>query len=136
MKNRWNVEICNGAKVEAHHPRGGSCGGCITRLYTLQGYGKRATLDTGFDVSIDDIFKVHEGIAALPDTWRAIFGTLAHNRSFTREELREYVRFDDPIRASAAKALPRLLKLGLIELTTLRGCYYPTSAGWDWIESK
>ncbi len=134
MKNRWNIEVSKGAKVSAHHPRGGTVAGYVTRLYTMQGYGKRVDLHNGHSLGIDDVFKVYEGIEALPDEWRAILGTLAHNRSFTKTELAEYVRFDsDPQRQRAAKALPLLRKLGVIKLTWERGHYYPTPVGWNWI---
>lgn len=71
----------------------------------------------------------------LPEQWRAIFGTLAHNRSFTAREVAEYVHRDpDPARRKAATALPQLIKLGFVKATREPHHYFPTKKGWEWIE--
>lgn len=59
MMNRWNIDVRKGARVSAHHPRGGTISGKVTRMYTLRGYGKRVVLDSGYSVSIDDVYVVH-----------------------------------------------------------------------------
>jgi hypothetical protein len=73
----------------------------------------------------------------LPDEWRGIFGTLAHNRSFTANELQEYVFLDpEPNRRSAGGALKKLVAMGLIKAVERTKSFVPTSEGWNWIEQR
>lgn len=57
MINRWGTDVRKGTRVSAHHPRGGTITGSVTRLYTMSGYGKRVDLDTGYSIGLDDVFK-------------------------------------------------------------------------------
>lgn len=61
-------------------------------------------------------------------------GTLAHNRSFTRSDFLDYLRFDRNFTGGGAEAAFRqLLRAGLIERIR-RGEYFPTPEGWLEIE--
>jgi hypothetical protein len=62
------------------------------------------------------------------DAIRASIGTLAHNRSFTAKEVTEYTRH------SGNAIVNLLLRRGYIQRTEHKGHYYPTTAGWTWIE--
>lgn len=66
---------------------------------------------------------------------RAVIGTLAHNRSFTIADVREYTAYDRPeISRNAGKLVRMLRRNGLLHRAG-RGRYYPTSKGWAWIEA-
>lgn len=70
----------------------------------------------------------------LPDDLRSAIGTLAHNRQFTIAELGQYTRFDQPHIACRARALVKVLvRRGYLQAVS-RGRYFPTKAGWAWIE--
>ena len=56
--NRWGIDVRKDAYVTCHHPRGGAVSGRVTRIYTMQGYGKRIDLDGGGSFGLDDVFKV------------------------------------------------------------------------------
>lgn len=58
--NRWGKALRIGLEVRAHHARGGVVTGVITRLYTMQGYGKRIDLDNGGSFAADDVFEIVE----------------------------------------------------------------------------
>lgn len=93
--NRWGVNIRRGQRVSAHHPRGGSIEGTVTRVHRMQGYGLRAALDNGSDISIDDVYKVHKdalfkALTAALNEWcdfhgidRASAGEILRDRSLT-----------------------------------------------------
>ncbi len=56
--NRWGLEIRKGSKVSAHLARGGTVTGIVRRSYLMDGYGRHITLDNGYDVAADDVFKI------------------------------------------------------------------------------
>ena len=58
--NRWGFMLAKGTRVRCHHPRGGNVAGKITRIYTMQGYGKRIDLDSGGSFAADDAFEILE----------------------------------------------------------------------------
>jgi hypothetical protein len=58
--NRFGTIVRKGGKVTAHHPRGGTISGIVTRCYILKGYGRRIDLDTGYSVSIDDVIPANK----------------------------------------------------------------------------
>lgn len=70
----------------------------------------------------------------MDDRLRAVIGTLAHNRSFTAHEITEYTRFD-VLPYHGKHVVRRLLKRGLIARGFTSKWYYPTNAGWLWIEN-
>jgi thioredoxin reductase (NADPH) len=73
----------------------------------------------------------------LPDDLKPVLGTLSHNRDFTIQDLREYTQHDRPHIASHAKSLvEKLVRMGYLKQTPSRGHYYPTTAGWAWIEGS
>ncbi len=132
MQNRFDIDVRKGAKVRAHHPRGGTISGVVTRLYAMQGYGKRVELDTGYSVALDDVCEIIQAIA-IPDEWRPVIGTLAHNRQFAAREITEYTRFDRKL--DGRSVVNKLLKAGFIERVSEPEGFCPTAAGWKWIES-
>lgn len=56
--NRWGKTIRVGDAVTAHHPRGGSITGKVTKIARMSGYGIRATLDSGHSIGIDDAHSI------------------------------------------------------------------------------
>ncbi len=71
---------------------------------------------------------------AIPQRAIEVLGTLAHNRGFTRQDYREYLRWDSEFRGTADLAFKQLLRAKLIRRTEKRGEYYPTAKGWDLID--
>lgn len=74
-----------------------------------------------------------------PDEWRSVFGTLAHNRAFTVQEVREYAGYSGGMglrrpSGSAESIVRGMVRDGLLKSTS-RGRYAPTAAGWEWIET-
>jgi len=73
-----------------------------------------------------------------PDSWRSVFGTLAHNRGFSVKDVREYASFShgmgiERLPVSTQSLLRSMVREGLLQKTT-PGHYYPTERGWKWIE--
>jgi hypothetical protein len=60
VTNRWNLEFAKGDKVRAHHPRGGTISGTVSRIYKMQGYGRRVDFAEGNSVGVDDVCEVIE----------------------------------------------------------------------------
>ena len=72
----------------------------------------------------------------LPEDLKSAIGTLAHNRQFTIAELEQYTRFNRPHIASHAKLLVnKMVKMGYLKRES-HGHYFPTTAGWAWIEGS
>lgn len=67
----------------------------------------------------------------MDDAWKPVIGTLAHNRQFSAAEITDYTRYDRAF--DGPKVVRALLKAGYLTRVE-RGQYYPTPAGWDWIE--
>jgi hypothetical protein len=65
--------------------------------------------------------------------WRPVVATLAHNRAFTASEITEYTRFDQR-RLDGKAVIREMRRLGYLQRVA-RGQYYPTSAGWRWIDN-
>ena len=72
-------------------------------------------------------------VISLPDSWRPVIGTLAHNRAFTAREITEYTMYDR--RLDGPAIVRKLLTLGMLEKVGAH-TYAPTRGGWDWIERE
>lgn len=61
-------------------------------------------------------------------------GTLAHNRSFTREDVRSYVYVEGIGPSIVSRALDNFVKKGWLTRVEPRGHLYPTKKGWRAIQ--
>ena len=81
-----------------------------------------------------EVDEARAGSGELPEELKSVIGTLAHNRQFTIQDLEQYTQFDRPHIASRAKSMiGKMVKMGYLERTS-RGHYFPTKAGWAWID--
>lgn len=96
-KNRWGLELARGMYAVAHHPRGGTVSGIITRIAVMPGYGKRVSLDSASSVGIDDVFKA-EGFVIeerQPKQWHSVFPSVLaeHNQQHgTLRAARDHIK--------------------------------------------
>ena len=68
---------------------------------------------------------------------RPIIGTISHNRSFTYSDLESYCYWRSPPVKVGPSTIPSLIRRGLVKRSEVdRGLFYPTPAGWDWIEQE
>jgi len=63
---------------------------------------------------------------------RHALGTIAHNRRFSARDLSSYLQISS---AEASNKIRQLVTVGFLERTG-PGEYFPTRAGWAWIERE
>ena len=80
--------------------------------------------------------EVNEASASseLPEELKSVIATLAHNRQFTPGDMADYQQTRSTLLKYNARALiNKMVTMGYLEKTS-RGHYFPTKAGWAWIE--
>lgn len=109
-KNRWGLELARGMYAVAHHPRGGSVSGIITRIAVQPGYGKRASLDNATSVGVDDVFKAERFVIEerAPKEWHSVFPSTLAEHSQPHGSLKAA---RDHIKAVRPNAKPQVRRL-------------------------